>query len=197
MENERTLVMGAELLCTKALNSAEVSLLMASTDNIKNAMIHGRPAANRKNRKEHKDIIPFSGCTKSRGEATCTKTLKTAPLWENLTLPYDEIKVPLINLLPVYKATGIDNKIDIAQFLVNYDEAKKDNRKKRDEENNKRYRFSDEELRRNAILKTYTDTGSNESEYASISTNSILLCLGNGGIIHPKTCGQNPIHRKW
>ena len=195
MGADRILVMGAELLCTKAKNSAEVSLLMANTTNINNALLTGRQSANKKNTVVDEDIIPFTKCKKTLGTATCKATIITADLWENLTLPYGEIKVPHINwvvsitwfnLERKRSASNLNDPADETQFLANYDAAKKDN--------TNRYKFSDEELRRNANLKLYTD--SSVSDDACITVDSILPCLGYGGIIHPKTSGQSPVYSK-
>ena len=209
----RTLVMGAELLCTKSQDSKEVSILMASADYINNAMIHGRQTANRRNREERKDIIPFTKCKKTTGllglsgHETCDDTIVTAPLWENLTLPFDEIKVPHISLVVQYKTPStfwealfgsryrfvdvvgnLNNSADEAQFRSNYEDAKKNKKQ------SSGYEFSDQELRRNANLKIYAN--SSASDYASLNVDSILLCTGYGGIIHPKTDGQLPVYGK-
>jgi len=205
MGKEKNLVMGAKLLCTKAKDSAETSRLVVSDDDCNNVYIDGKPAANRRNREVNKNIIPFKLCKKKidLASAKCKQVIVTAELWENLTLPYEEVKVPYISWRGIYEkypgvgevmtgrqryAENLNDKADEEQFLTNYDAAKKDNKKRKNEDGSKRYRFSDEELRRNAILKTKSDTND-----ACITTNSILLCLGHGGIIHPKTSGQGSV----
>ena len=202
------LVMGAELLCTKSKICKEKSLLMVSADHINNALFNGIPVANRKNHIKDKDIIPFSYCTKGKGiipfsditslgdiikekntsNATCADTMVTDDLWENLTMPFDDAKIPYFNLLGNVK--GLNQGTDEALFKENYNEVVKEQKGT----DKKSYHYSNKELRRNAILRTYTDK--NAAEDASLTVNSFLLCSGHGGIIYPNTSGQQPVINK-
>ena len=182
------LVIGAELLCTKSKVSTEVSLFMACSNNVCNALLGGSITGNRTSRIVGEDIIPYTKCNKNEN---CANIIETAPLWENLTLPFGEVKVPHINWIPLFSwnvVKNLNDEADERQFRTNYKDAENNNTGV----GRSGYKFSDHELRQNANLQIYTDTGA--SPNASLSVNSILPCLGYGGIIHPKTDGQNPVY---
>ena len=181
------LVFGAELLCTKCKKNAEVSLFMASSDNICHVMANGLMPGNRENREVWKDIIPYTECKKN---VPCDGLIETAPLWDNLTMPFGEIKVPHINWWPIFSwnvVKNLNSPADERDFRNNYDKAKRDNTGV----GRGGYKFSDEELRHNANIEIYKKSG--DPPNASLNMDSILLCLGFGGIIHPQTDGQSTI----
>ncbi|MDR0491726.1 MAG: hypothetical protein LBH28_10835, partial [Oscillospiraceae bacterium] len=208
------LVLGAELLCTKCKKSGEVSLLMACADNINNALLHGMMVANRRNREERKDIIPFEECKKSAGflsgNETCDAVIKTEQLWENLTLPFDDVRIPSISFdcayetgflkglfgMPVAygyfsvsrKVNNLNSGVDETRFLDSYDAEKRRNN------SSGGYALNDQEIRHVTNLKMHSKIG--QTSGAGITVDSILLCTGYGGIIHPKTSGQSPVYSK-
>jgi len=87
------LVIGAELLCTRCVDSQETSLFMTgNAENINNVLLGSRPAGHRWNTVKDVDIIPFSLCQKRNSfhsgqeNCPCDDIMDTDELWVNLTL---------------------------------------------------------------------------------------------------------------
>jgi len=227
--SRRNLVIGAQLQCTKCNNHEETSLFMTGNARaLNNAMFGGLLPGTRRNRVKEEDIIPFAYCQKTRSNGnrfTCCEVMITDDYWENLTLPFDEIKIPHINFTHYFRPEGIlpylvraipakslawsappppislivRTEISVTdlnepshehQFLENYGQQLRGNNSR----NHGRV-LADDELRHRANLRVHTDERAREN--AVINMNSILLCKGYGGIIHPKTDGQRRSYEHW
>jgi len=199
--SRRNLVLGAELLCTRCLNTSETSPFMAgNTEFINNAYLGGFPAGNRTNREVDKDIIPFSQCRRTSwgNELACRDVIITADLWENLNLPFNQVRIPNLHIAitPSGEILDIDGisfpvleRTDSATNLNNPNHEQDFLRHLNDVNRESTEHIDHEARRHRANLRVHTETIAQET--ASVTTDSILLCRGYGGIIHPRTSGQN------
>jgi hypothetical protein len=168
------------------------------TKNINNALLSGLPAATRKNRVVGEDIIPYTKCKKGLLNKPCADVIKTDKLWENLDLPYDEIKAPGVYLFGFPLQIHRDKQLPFREAVEDYCYSKRISLE-RTEKNYynliKNCGLTEQDSLYLSLLKA--SAAKDILANTEININSILLCLGYGGIIHPESHGQKREGNIW
>ena len=193
--------------------------MTGNAENINNALLDRCPAGHRWNTVKDVDIIPFSFCQKRKsflqdGEVyPCDDIMETDELWENLSLPFSEIRTPHINIATIYNppwlealiagstgGAGVEDARRIERSVTGLTNHNSDNEKRFLAYYDQRLRQArrcwygrvsadeDKIARRKANAMMHINRGAGKDEI--VTMNSILLCKGYGGIIHPKNDGQ-------